>query len=96
MKLNEKSKGIIKSITKGLVKGADYAITDIGCIGVGGLIFDEYKKSALFGAALMVVCGALKASDSYDKILESNVNSICDCVFNKLENSNQKVVEFEK
>ena len=96
IKLNEKDKETIKIVAASLVKGADYVITDIGCACVGVMVFNEQRKANCLGMTLALVCTAFKASDDYRNRVNGTVNSACDWIFNKLEKSNQKVIEFEK
>ena len=96
IKLNEKDKETIKNVTASLVKVADYFITDIGCLCIGGMVFNEQRKANCLGIQLALVCTAFKASDDYRNRVNGTVNSACNWIFNKLENSNQKVIEFEK
>ena len=96
IKLNEKDKELISNVTSSLVKGADYVITDIGCLCIGSMIFKEQTKAICFSLPLAIGYTAFRTSDDYRNRVNGTVNKACNWVFNKLENSDQKVIEFEK
>lgn len=94
--LNEKDKEVIKIISKWVIKCADNYITGVGCGAVGMLIFGGGSKKAYqLGFALLAAHLVISVPDDY-KQMQNDTDKICNWVFDKLENSNQKVIEFEK
>lgn len=96
IRLNEKDKEVIKGSTVFAVSTIDSIITGAGCNAVGMLTFGVNKKGLGFGAVLVIANAMLRANGEYYYVLKRNTDRACDWIFNKLENSNQKVVEFEK
>ena len=98
IKLNEKDKETIKCITEGAVLCTDAVITGAGC-GTIGAIALRNKKCGLALALALALAGATsiyRIKSEYWIGLLCDTDNACDWIFNKLENSNQKVVEFEK
>ena len=54
------------------------------------------QKGIGFGAVLVIANAMLRANGEYYDTLQRNTDRACDWIFNKLENSDQKVIEFEK
>lgn len=96
IELNEKDKKVIKGSTVFAVSTIDSIITGAGCGAVGMLTFGVNKKGLGFGAVLVIANAMLRANGEYYDTLQRNTDRACDWIFNKLENSDQKVIEFEK
>ena len=96
IKLNEKDKRVIKDGAVFAVGGIDSFITGAGCGVVGIAAFGLSKKAVGFASALALVISIFRANGDYYDTLICDTGNACDWVFNKLEKSNQKVVEFEK
>lgn len=96
IKLNEKDKVIIKQITAYVVMGIDSIITGAGCGAAGLVVCGTNKKAMRFGLAALIAIQAFRQNGDYYNTLVCDSFEACDWIFNKLENSNQKVIEFEK
>ena len=96
IKLNEKDKKVIKGGTVFAVSTIDSIITGAGCSAIGMLTFGVNKKGVGFGAVLVIANAMLRANGEYYDVLRHNTDRACNWIFNKLENSDKKVVEFEK
>ena len=96
IKLNEEDKRVIKKGTGLAVAVMDSIITGAGCGAVGMMLFGVNKKGIGFATVLTIAASALRANGEYATTVLCNTDCACNWIFNKLENSNQKVIEFEK
>lgn len=96
IKLNEKDKEVIKGGTVFAVSTIDSIITGAGCSAVGMLTFGVNKKGLGFGAVLVIANAMLRANGEYYDVLKHNTERTCNWIFNKLEESDQEAIKFEK
>ena len=96
IKLNEEDKNVIKGGTVFAVSIIDLIITGAGCGAVGMLTFGVNKKGVGFGAVLVIANAMLRVNDEYHDVLKHNTERACNWIFNKLEESNQEAIKFEK
>ena len=95
IKLNEKDKETIKCITECAVLCTDAVITGLGC-GTIALRNKKYGLALALALALAAATSIYRSKSEYWIGLLCDTDNACDWIFNKLEKSNQKVVEFEK
>ena len=96
IKLNEKDKIVIKTGVECLVPIIDGTTTVLGIIAIKELFF-RTKVSKIIGcSALYLINLAPRMTDEYAEAISVISEKSCNWIFNKLENSDKKVVEFEK
>ena len=96
IKLNEKDKIVIKTGVEFLVPIIDGTTTALGIMAIKQLFF-RTKVSKIIGcSALYLINLAPRMTDEYAEAISVISEKSCNWIFNKLEKSNQKVVEFEK
>ena len=98
IKLNEKDKidttfGVACSLTV-----IDMLATELGMLATMHFLCKaKAKKGAFIGwGALYLIAAAAKLPEEYSDAIWNISEKSCNWIFNKLEKSNQKVVEFEK
>ena len=96
IKLNEKDKETIKYITECAVLGTDAVITGLGCNTIGAIALRNKKYGLALALALAAATSIYRIKSEYWIGLLCDTDNACDWVFNKLEKSNQKGIEFEK
>ena len=96
IRLNEKDKSNIENIAEYAVAGIDLFITGVGCGVTGAIACGINKKAMCLGAVLAAAIYTFRIKGDYYDTLLCDTDNACDWIFNKLEKSNQKVIEFEK
>ena len=98
IKLNKKDKidiifGVACSLTT-----IDILATELGMLTTMPLLSKTKAKTGAFigWSALYLIAAAVKLPNEYSDAIWNISEKSCDWVFNKLEKSNQKVIEFEK
>lgn len=96
IKLNEKDKETIKVITESIVLCTDSIITGLGCGTFGAIALRNKKYALALALALAAATSIYRIKSEYWVGLLCDTDNACDWLFNKLEKSNQKAIEFEK
>lgn len=98
IKLNESNKiditfGVACSLT-----AIDMLATELGMLVTMNLLCKAKAKTGAFigWSALYLIATAAKLPEEYSEAIWNISEKSCNWVFNKLEKSNQKVIEFEK
>ena len=96
IKLNEKDKIVIENGVECLLPIIDGTTTVLGIMAIKELFF-RTKVSKIIGcSALYLINLAPRMTDEYAEAISVISEKSCNWICNKLENSDKKVVEFEK
>lgn len=96
IKLNEEDKIGIKTGVECLLPIIDGMMTGLGIMTAKDLLFRTKVGKVIGCSTLYLITMSPKMTDEYARAIMKVAETSCDWIFNKLENSNQKVIEFEK